>query len=44
MKVLLWLLHPDPKSRATIPDLLLDKWTNQPVDVKKMNFNAVLGE
>lgn len=43
MKVLFWLLHPDPRSRATIKDLQKDKWTNQPVDETQLNFDAVLG-
>lgn len=43
MKVLFWLLHPDPRSRATIKDLRKDKWTNQPVDEAILNFETVLG-
>lgn len=43
MKVLFWLLHPDPRSRATIKDLKKDKWTNQSVDDTQLNFDTVLG-
>ena len=43
LKLLLWLLHPNPESRATIPDLLMDQWTNQPVDKALMYFSSVLG-
>lgn len=43
MKVFFWLLHPDPKSRATLKDLQKDKWTNQAVDLSVYSFNAVLG-
>lgn len=43
MKVLFWLLHPDPRSRATIKDLNKDKWTNQPVEEALLNFDTVLG-
>ena len=42
MKVLLWLLHPDPHSRATLADLMNDKWTNQIVDITKYSFEAVI--
>ena len=44
MKVLLWLLHPDPRSRATLKDLQKDKWTNQEVDPTSFVFEVVLGE
>ncbi len=44
MKVLLWLLHPDPRSRATISDLQKDKWTNQPLDDSLLNFDTVFGK
>lgn len=43
MKVLFWLLHPDPRSRATVRDLQKDKWTNQAVDDAQLNFDVVLG-
>eukprot|EP00731_Ephydatia_muelleri_P010786 Em0005g1372a len=43
MKVILWLLHPDHKSRATLKDLNRDKWMNQPVDVSQYSFESVLG-
>ena len=43
MKVLLWLLHPDPRSRATLKDLQKDKWTNQEVDLTSFVFEAILG-
>lgn len=44
MKVLFWLLHPDPSSRATLKDLHKDKWTNQNVDSSLYSFDAILGE
>jgi len=42
LKVILWLLHPDPSSRATIKDLQVDKWTPQPVDINDYLFEAVI--
>ena len=42
MKVLLWLLHPDLKSRATLADLLTDKWVNQPVNIEDYPFELVM--
>lgn len=42
LKVILWLLHPDPKSRATIKDLQADKWTTQPVNIDEYMFEAVI--
>lgn len=42
LKVILWLLHPDPSSRATIKDLQIDKWTTQPVDINEYLFEAVI--
>ena len=42
LKVILWLLHPDPSSRATIKDLQTDKWTTQPVDINDYLFEAVI--
>ena len=44
MKVVFWLLHPDPNSRATLKDLRKDKWTNQTVDIALYTFESVLGE
>lgn len=44
MKVVFWLLHPDPQSRATLKDLKKDKWTNQTVDISHYSFETVLGE
>lgn len=42
MKIVLWLLHPDPKSRATLTDLQSDSWVNQSVDISQYSFNTVL--
>ena len=42
LKVILWLLHPDPSSRATIKDLQIDKWTTQLVDINDYLFEAVI--
>ncbi len=42
MKIILWLLHPDPVSRATLHDLELSKWVNQPVDIELYSFESVL--
>ena len=42
LKVILWLLHPDPSSRATINDLQVDKWTTQPIDINDYLFEAVV--
>ena len=42
LKVILWLLHPDPTSRATIKNLLMDKWTMQPIDITDYLFEAVI--
>jgi PAS domain-containing serine/threonine kinase len=44
MKVLFWLLHPHPNSRATLKDLQRDKWVNQEVDIAQFTFESVLGE
>ena len=44
MKVVFWLLHPDPNSRATLKDLRKDKWTNQSVDIALYTFESVFGE
>ena len=42
MKVLLWLLHPDPNSRATLKNLQEDKWLSQNIDVNQYSFEAVM--
>ena len=42
MKIVLWLLHPDPKSRATLTDLQNDSWVNQPIDISQYSFNTVI--
>lgn len=42
MKVLLWLLHPDPVSRATLTDLERDKWVNQSVDISQYMFESIM--
>jgi len=44
MKIIFWLLHPDPRSRATLKDLLKDKWVNQPVDMTQYSFDLVMGK
>lgn len=44
MKLLFWLLHPDPRSRATIKDLQKDKWTNQTLDTAQLTFDTVFGK
>ena len=44
MKVLLWLLHLDPVSRATLSDLDKDRWVNQDVNITQYAFeNVMLG-
>lgn len=42
MFVICWLLHPDPKWRAKIQDLETNEWINQPVEITKYDFQAVL--
>ena len=42
--IICWLLHPDPRWRATIKDVEENDWINQPVDVTKYSFDAVLGQ
>lgn len=42
MKTQLRLLHPDPKSRATLTDLDNDPWVNQIVNINKYSFSAVV--
>ncbi|XP_044184545.1 PAS domain-containing serine/threonine-protein kinase-like isoform X1 [Acropora millepora] len=42
--VICWLLHPDPRWRATMSDLEENDWINQTIDIKKYSFEAVLGD
>ena len=42
LKAILWLLHPDPTSHATIKDQLMDKWTMQPIGITDYLFEAVI--
>ena len=42
MKIILWLLHPDPVSRATLHDLEHNKWVNQEIDISLYSFETVL--
>ena len=44
MFIICWLLHPDPRWRATIRDLEENEWINQPVDITNYSFDAVMGE
>lgn len=44
MFIICWLLHPDPRWRATMKDLEENEWVNQPVDVFKYSFDAVIGD
>ena len=44
MFVICWLLHPDPRWRATIKDLEDNEWVNRPVDIARYSFDAVLCE
>lgn len=43
MFVICWLLHPDPKWRATIKDLTTNNWINQSVDIQRYNFELIMG-
>ncbi|KAI6652092.1 hypothetical protein LOD99_4637 [Oopsacas minuta] len=36
------VLDPNPKSRASVTQLLANEWTYQPVDIKKYHFFAVM--
>ncbi len=42
MKIVLWLLHPDPRSRATLTDLATDKWVNQEINLSLYSFQSVM--
>eukprot|EP00117_Sycon_ciliatum_P040743 scpid23695/ scgid29890/ PAS domain-containing serine/threonine-protein kinase len=42
LRVLLWLLHPDPLSRCTITQLRSCSWMKQQVDMSKYDFDMVL--
>ena len=44
MFIICWLLHPDPRWRATIGDLEENEWINQPVDITNYSFDAVMGQ
>ena len=44
MFIICWLLHPDPRWRATMKDVEENEWINQPVDVFKYSFDAVIGQ
>lgn len=44
MFIICWLLHPNPRWRATMSDLEENDWINQYVDIKKYSFEAVLGD
>jgi hypothetical protein len=42
LKVLNWLLQPDPKLRATVGDIKGHWWLNQQVDMRRYNFKELL--
>ncbi|XP_048590414.1 PAS domain-containing serine/threonine-protein kinase isoform X2 [Nematostella vectensis] len=42
MFVICWILHPDPRWRATIRDLEQNEWINQPVQISAYDFNTVM--
>ncbi|KAL3887875.1 hypothetical protein ACJMK2_000264 [Sinanodonta woodiana] len=42
MLLLLWLLHEDPKKRATISRLERNPWVKQPVDISQYKWSEVL--
>jgi PAS domain-containing serine/threonine kinase len=42
MKLLLWLLNPNPKCRATLADLKVNQWTTQPVNIEDYPFDIVM--
>ena len=44
MFIICWLLHPDPRWRATMKDVEEYEWINQPVDITKYSFDAVVGK
>uniref|UniRef100_A0A914PF84 Protein kinase domain-containing protein n=1 Tax=Panagrolaimus davidi TaxID=227884 RepID=A0A914PF84_9BILA len=41
-RLLSWLLHPIPHSRATITDVTSHWWVNQPIDLRKYKFQDIL--
>ncbi|XP_052234562.1 uncharacterized protein LOC127847053 isoform X3 [Dreissena polymorpha] len=42
MMLLCWLLHPDPKKRATVPSLERNHWVQQKVDISRYRWEEVL--
>lgn len=44
MFIICWLLHPDPRWRATMSDLEENEWINQHVDITKYSFDAVMAD
>lgn len=42
--IICWLLHPDPRWRATITDLEENEWINQPVNIANYSFDAVMAD
>ena len=44
MFVICWLLHPNPKWRATLKDLEENEWVNQPIDIKSYSFDAIFSK
>ena len=44
MFLICWMLHPEPRLRATVNDVTNCKWLNQYVDVDAYDYDSIFGE
>ena len=44
MFLICWMLHPEPRLRATVNDITNCKWLNQYVDVDAYDYDSIFGE
>jgi PAS domain-containing serine/threonine kinase len=40
--LLMWILHPEPRARATIQDMQTHRWLCQPVDLNRYKWETVV--
>ena len=44
MFLICWMLHAEPRVRATVNDVSNCKWLNQTVDVNSYDYDHIFGE
>ena len=44
MFLVCWMLHSEPRLRATVADIFTSNWLNQNVDINLYEYDSLFGE